>query len=99
MKRKSWVSLGAALLGLLVLVFGYAAWRQQGSVSGAAPGGAAGSGQVAAPEARTLRLGLNIAAGSALHAAALRFAEQVGERSQGRIKVAVYPDQQLGSDD
>jgi len=54
---------------------------------------------VAAPEARTLRLGLNIAAGSALHAAALRFAEQVGERSQGRIKVAVYPDQQLGSDD
>ncbi|MGB4673854.1 MAG: DctP family TRAP transporter solute-binding subunit [Azovibrio sp.] len=48
---------------------------------------------------RTLRLGLNIAAGSALHKAALRFAEQVGERSKGRLQVQVFPDQQLGNDD
>lgn len=52
-----------------------------------------------APAVRNLRLGLNIAAGSALHEAALRFAEQVQQRSQGRLSVAVYPDQQLGSDD
>jgi C4-dicarboxylate-binding protein DctP len=50
-------------------------------------------------EARELRLGLNIAADSALHAAALRFADRVNERSKGRLKVAVFPDQQLGSDD
>lgn len=52
-----------------------------------------------APTARPLRLGLNIAAGSALHAAALRFAEQVGQRSQGKLTVSVHPDQQLGNDD
>lgn len=48
---------------------------------------------------RTLRLGLNIAADSALHAAARRFADLVGERSGGRLEVVVYPDQQLGNDD
>jgi len=52
-----------------------------------------------APEARILRLGLNIAAGSALHEAAVRFSDLVGERSGGRIKVTVHPDQQLGNDD
>lgn len=48
---------------------------------------------------RTLRLGLNIAAGSALHAAAMRFASQVEAHSKGKIKVVVYPNQQLGNDD
>jgi tripartite ATP-independent transporter DctP family solute receptor len=57
------------------------------------------AGAPAQAEVRELRLGLNIAAGSALHAAALRFAELVGERSKGRLKVTVFPDQQLGSDD
>ena len=51
------------------------------------------------PEVRTLRLGLNLAAGSALHAAAVRFAEQIGERTKGKLKVDVFPDQKLGSDD
>lgn len=49
--------------------------------------------------ARQLRLGLNIAADSALHAAALKFAEAVETRSKGKLKIAVFPDQQLGSDD
>ena len=53
----------------------------------------------AADDVRTLRLGLNLAAGSALHAAAMKFAEQVEERSHGRLKISVFPDQQLGSDD
>lgn len=48
---------------------------------------------------RQLRLGLNIAADSALHAAALKFAEAVETRSKGKLKIAVFPDQQLGSDD
>jgi tripartite ATP-independent transporter DctP family solute receptor len=52
-----------------------------------------------APEARILRLGLNIAAGSALHEAAVRFSDLVGERSGGKLKVTVHPDQQLGNDD
>lgn len=49
--------------------------------------------------ARQLRLGLNIAADSALHAAALKFSEAVETRSKGKLKIAVFPDQQLGSDD
>jgi len=63
-----------------------------------ASNGTAGPGATAS-DVRELRLGLNIAAGSALHAAALRFAEQVGEQSKGKLKVTVFPDQQLGSDD
>jgi len=50
-------------------------------------------------EIRQFRLGLNIAAGSALHAAAVRFANQVGEQSKGKLKVTVFPNQELGSDD
>ncbi|MCF8156444.1 MAG: DctP family TRAP transporter solute-binding subunit [Rhodoferax sp.] len=53
----------------------------------------------ATSDVRELRLGLNIAAGSALHAAAVRFSEVVLERSGGKIHVSVHPDQQLGSDD
>lgn len=48
---------------------------------------------------RQLRLGLNIAAGSALHDAAIKFANQVGEQSKGKLKVTVFPNQELGSDD
>ncbi len=50
-------------------------------------------------DVRNFRFGLNIAAGSALHAAAVKFSEQVEERSKGKLKVTVFPDQQLGSDD
>jgi C4-dicarboxylate-binding protein DctP len=46
-----------------------------------------------------LRLGLNISQDSALHAAALRFAQVIHDRSQGRLRVTVIPDQQLGNDD
>ncbi len=46
----------------------------------------------------TLRLGLNIPRGTALHAAAERFAERVRERSSGRLVVTVHPNQELGSD-
>ncbi|TXT40270.1 MAG: Extracellular ligand-binding receptor [Comamonadaceae bacterium] len=51
------------------------------------------------PEVRTLRLGLNIAADSALHAAATRFADLVKQRSTGKLNITVHPNQQLGSDD
>lgn len=64
------------------------------------------AGEATAPAApvpgvavRELRLGLNIAAGSALHAAAEKFAEAIGQRSQGRLQIKVFPDQVLGSDD
>lgn len=50
-------------------------------------------------ESRTLRLGLNIAADSALHAAAIKFAEKVGAASKGKLNIQVFPNQELGSDD
>lgn len=50
-------------------------------------------------EVQTLRLGLNIAADSALQAGAVRFSDLVGERSGGKLKITVYPNQQLGNDD
>ena len=45
-----------------------------------------------------LRLGHNIGSDSALHAAALLFAEVVGRNSAGWVAVTVYPNQQLGND-
>lgn len=54
----------------------------------------------AAPEVRYhLRLGLNISRGSALYAAAERFALLVAERSNGQALVTVHPDQELGYDE
>ncbi|MDD2761048.1 MAG: DctP family TRAP transporter solute-binding subunit [Methylomonas sp.] len=47
----------------------------------------------------SLRLGLNLSADSALHAAAQRFAQLMAERSGGRVEVAVHPDQVLGTDE
>ncbi|HRP65232.1 MAG TPA: DctP family TRAP transporter solute-binding subunit [Thauera sp.] len=54
---------------------------------------------VAPDSVRVLRFGYNIPVDSALHEAAARFAEQVAERSQGRVRVDLYPAQQLGTDD
>lgn len=46
-----------------------------------------------------LRLGLNISRGSALHAAAERFAALIAERSHGEAQITVHPDQELGYDE
>ncbi|MBV1787953.1 DctP family TRAP transporter solute-binding subunit [Marinobacterium sp. D7] len=46
----------------------------------------------------SLRLGHNMPVGSAMDDAARRFARLLAQRSQGRIEVEVYPDQQLGND-
>ena len=46
-----------------------------------------------------LRLGLNLSRGSALHAAAERFAALIAERSHGEAQVTVHPDQELGYDE
>ncbi len=81
-----------ALLALLI-----AAWLGYRQTSPLSTSG--GAQPVDTVQVRKLRLGLNIGADSALYAAARRFAEQVGERSQGRLSISVHPDQQLGSDD
>lgn len=84
------------VVGVLLVLW----WSVQRGERPDASGGMAGeAARSTASDVRELRLGLNIAAGSALHAAASRFAEQVGEQSKGKLKVTVFPDQQLGSDD
>ncbi|WP_374486577.1 DctP family TRAP transporter solute-binding subunit [Zoogloea sp.] len=83
------------VVGVLLVLWS----SQRGERPEASSGVAGGAARTAASDVRELRLGLNIAAGSALHAAAVRFAEQVAEQSKGRLKVTVFPDQQLGSDD
>ena len=51
------------------------------------------------PTARyQLRLGHNINEQSALHAAAVRFAEEVRRASGGEVEVTIHPNQQLGTD-
>lgn len=62
----------------------------------------AGGGAPQAPatsDVRVLRFGHNIPVDSALHQAALRFAELVAARSGGRLRVDIHPAQQLGTDD
>ncbi|EIC23571.1 TRAP transporter substrate-binding protein [Thiorhodovibrio frisius] len=46
----------------------------------------------------TLRLGHNMVEDSALHAAAARYAREVEARSDGRIRIEVYPASRLGND-
>lgn len=88
---KTHCGMAIALLALIVVTLFY---RPEGKPVITAPP----AGRVQ-PVARSLRLGLNLAAGSALHAAALRFADQVAKRSGGQLQVTVHPDQQLGTDD
>jgi len=87
-----WAAVIAALAVLAVALF---TWMGKDPVAPKQPVGA----ESVKSEVRVLRLGLNIAADSALHAAAMRFAELIRERSGGKIQVSVHPDQQLGSDD
>ncbi|MCU7836760.1 MAG: DctP family TRAP transporter solute-binding subunit [gamma proteobacterium symbiont of Taylorina sp.] len=47
---------------------------------------------------RVLRFGHNLPEDSAMHQASLRFADIIDKKSKGRIKVEVYPAQQLGND-
>jgi tripartite ATP-independent transporter DctP family solute receptor len=84
-------------VGVLLLLLALAIWFSVTSAKRETPTQAPAAAPVS--DVRTLRLGLNLAAGSALHAAAVRFAEQIGERTKGKLKVEVYPDQKLGSDD
>ncbi len=78
----------ALLLGILLALL----WTGRAPLPGAAPPSAE-----SAP-VRQLRFGHNTPEDSALHAAAARFAQQVAERSGGRLRVAVHPAQQLGND-
>jgi tripartite ATP-independent transporter DctP family solute receptor len=45
-----------------------------------------------------LRFGHNIPEDSAMHQASLRFAKLIDEKSGGKVKIEVYPSQQLGND-
>lgn len=46
----------------------------------------------------SLRFGHNIPADSAMHQAALRYAQAVKQKTGGRVNIDVYPEQQLGND-
>ncbi len=45
-----------------------------------------------------LRMGHNTPLDSALHEASVRFAQEVERKSDGRLKIVIYPSQQLGND-
>lgn len=96
-KTRSLAGFGIFVVGVLFF-FWWIAPRPVSPESPVPSGSSPASANTAA-DVRPLRLGLNIAAGSALHAAAVKFAERVGERSKGKLKITVFPDQQLGSDD
>lgn len=53
---------------------------------------------VRADDTIRLRLGHNTPVDSALHEAALRFADEINRKSEGKVTVEVYPSQQLGND-
>lgn len=49
-------------------------------------------------EVYRLRFGHNIPTNSAMHHAALRFAEEVARKTGGRVQISVHPEQELGND-
>ncbi|MBF0126396.1 MAG: DctP family TRAP transporter solute-binding subunit [Magnetococcales bacterium] len=87
--------LQAALVVLLVLVLTVLGYRLHRNLGGPDE---TGSVPVQEPKAG-VRLGLNIPAGTALYAAAMRFAGEVDARSHGRMRISVHPNQELGTDD
>ncbi len=52
----------------------------------------------ARPAVFTLKFGHDLPPDSAQHVAAQKFAQIVGQRSRGRLKIEIYPDEQLGND-
>ncbi|HEY9017266.1 DctP family TRAP transporter solute-binding subunit [Thiomicrospira sp.] len=54
--------------------------------------------QPSKPQVYQLRFGHNTPEDSALHLAAVKFAEEVAIKTQGRVEVKVYPAQVLGND-
>ncbi len=79
--------------GLLLLVAGLVAWFGAHRSSSPVP-----AQHASPPPPLQLRFGHNTPVDSALHAAALRFAEEVGRKSSGRVTVEVFPAQLLGND-
>jgi tripartite ATP-independent transporter DctP family solute receptor len=80
------------LVGLLVILF--TLWSPPLEKTAKLPA----PDQAAPAEVIELRFGHNIPTNSAMHQAALRFAKEVASKSEGRVNVTVYPEQQLGND-
>ena len=54
--------------------------------------------RAARPSVFTLKFGHDLPPDSAQHVAAQKFVQIVSQRSRGRLKIDIYPDQQLGND-
>lgn len=92
MKKIIITMLGAALVGVLSVLF---------IMSETAPDKKYSLNEEAEKQeisVRVLRFGHNIPEQSAMHQAAMRFADLIDSKSQGQLKIEVYPAQQLGND-
>ncbi|MBF0434413.1 MAG: DctP family TRAP transporter solute-binding subunit [Magnetococcales bacterium] len=93
MKLLRYIFLGVVFSGLSVLLV---VWLVQLSIEQAS------ISHPPTPSTHTifpLRFGHNSPTDSALHVAAVRFAEEVGQKSGGKVAVSVHPFQELGNDD
>ncbi|MEJ1420934.1 MAG: DctP family TRAP transporter solute-binding subunit [Candidatus Sedimenticola sp. (ex Thyasira tokunagai)] len=90
MKKVVWI----AILGVLLAIV-FLPWMSPEQSTEKLPQNLA---QQAALPIYDLRFGHNIPATSALHLASVRFAETVKEKTRGKVRVTVYPAQQLGND-
>ncbi|WP_432695460.1 DctP family TRAP transporter solute-binding subunit [Marinobacterium sp. YM272] len=77
------------LLGIFALIL----WPTDASVPPAMADKAGGK-----PVQYSFRLGYNMPEGSVMHSAAMRLAEEVALKSDGRLKIELYPGQALGND-
>ncbi|MES9897458.1 MAG: DctP family TRAP transporter solute-binding subunit [Sedimenticola sp.] len=90
MKKIVWIAILGVLLAIVFLL-----WMSPKQSTEKLPQNPA---QQAAQPIYDLRFGHNIPATSALHLASVRFAEAVKEQTRGKVRVTVYPAQQLGND-
>lgn len=85
-------AMGMGLVGVaLVLLVAFMLYREHGIEQESEI-------QALAATAYKLRFGLNIPEGTALHAAAMRYADEVARRGAGRVSISVHPNQELGND-
>ncbi|MBF0124385.1 MAG: DctP family TRAP transporter solute-binding subunit [Magnetococcales bacterium] len=93
MKKNNIIAVLSVILVLIIIVLSYRIQSRRHISPTSQP-----THTTSEVQSQRLRLGLNIPPGTALYAAAERFAQRVADDSHHSIQISVHPNQELGTD-